>query len=205
MKCCCVNSSANRWRAQLAWAWPPFLPPDRWVGLLAAVAQHDDEQAAWHGRGGHHGLTPAGAPVNFTQKDFSQAQAQDLLHAARFQGQWRSLLASLHLSCLYEPLRGSAPTTTAFLDELKASQQRWGLALGTTPAEARRAYDLLHWCARLSLILCRHELPEMSREVEISPLPAGHWAYASFVRQPGGGAARLPCCGPGPSPPTRWP
>ena len=53
--------------AQLAWAWPPFLPPDRWVGLLAAIAQHDDEQAAWHGRGGHHGLTPAGAPANFTQ------------------------------------------------------------------------------------------------------------------------------------------
>ena len=156
--------------AQLAWAWPPFLPPDRWVGLLAAVAQHDDEQAAWHGHGGH-GLTPAGAPVNFTQKDFSLAQAQDLLHAARFQGQWRSLLTSLHLSCLYEPLRGSAPSTTAFLDELKASQRRWGLALGTTPAEARRAYDLLHWCDRLSLILCRHELPEMGREMGISPLP----------------------------------
>ncbi|AMJ64190.1 DUF3891 family protein [Hymenobacter sp. PAMC 26628] len=172
--------------AQLAWAWPPFLPPDRWVGLLAAVAQHDDEQADWHGRGGHYGLTPAGAPANFTQKEFSLAQAQDLLHAARFQGQWRSLLTSLHLSCLHEPLRGSAPATTAFLDELKASQRRWGRALGATPAEARRAYDLLHWCDRLSLILCRQELPEMGREVEISPLPAGHRAHASYVRQPGG-------------------
>ena len=57
--------------AQLAWHWPPFLAADRWVGLLAATAQHDDEQAAWHGRGGHHGLTPAGAPANFTQQSFS--------------------------------------------------------------------------------------------------------------------------------------
>jgi hypothetical protein len=171
--------------AQLAWHWVPTLPPDRWVGLLAAVAQHDDEQAAWHGRGGHYGLTPAGAPANFTQVEFSLTQAQDLLHAARFQGQWRSLLTSLHLSCLYEPLRGSAPATTAFLDELKQRQRRWARALKITPTEARQAYALLHWCDRLSLILCRQELPEMGREVEISPLPAGP-AHASYVRQPGG-------------------
>ena len=172
--------------AQLAWHWPPFLAPDRWVGLLAATAQHDDEQAAWHGRGGHHGLTPAGAPANFTQVAFSIEQAAGVLHAARFQGQWRSLLTSLHLSTLYEPLRGSAPATTAFLDELRAGQARWTKALRLTPAQARQAYDLLHWCDRLSLILCRHELPEMGREVEISPLPAGHRPHASYVRQPAG-------------------
>ena len=172
--------------AQLAWAWPPTLPPDRWVGLLAAVAQHDDEQAAWHGRGGHHGLTPAGAPANFTQQAFSLEQARGVLHAARFQGQWRSLLTSQHLSCLYEPLRGSAPATTAFLDELKKSRQRWGRALKTTPAEARQAYDLLHWCDRLSLILCRDELPEMGREVEIYHSPQRPAAGPHYVRQPGG-------------------
>ena len=81
-----VNSTPAGWQiiyqqahallaAQLAWHWPTTLPPDRWVGLLAAIAQHDDEQAAWHGRGGHYGLTPAGAPANFTQKEFSLEQA----------------------------------------------------------------------------------------------------------------------------------
>ena len=69
--------------AQLAWAWPPFLPPARWVGLLAAIAQHDDEQAAWHGRGGHYGLTPAGAPANFTQVAFSLEQATGVLMEIR--------------------------------------------------------------------------------------------------------------------------
>jgi len=29
---------------QLGWHWPHTLAPDRWVGLLAAIAQHDDEQ-----------------------------------------------------------------------------------------------------------------------------------------------------------------
>ena len=168
----------------LAWAWPPFLPADRWVGLLAATAQHDDEQAAWHGRGGHHGLTPAGAPANFTQQAFSLEQATGVLHAARFQGRWRSLLTSLHLSTLYEPLRGSEAELTAFLDELRASQARWLRELHLPKTQARQAYDLLHWCDRLSLILCRQELPEMAREVEIYPDPLGSGSH--FVRQPAG-------------------
>jgi hypothetical protein len=172
---------------QLAWAWPPFLPLDRWVGLLAATAQHDDEQAPWHGRGGHHGLTPAGAPANFTQVSFSLEQATGVLHAARFQGRWRSLLTSLHLSTLYEPLRDSQPATTTFLDELRANQARWTKELRLTKTQVRQAYDLLHWCDRLSLILCRNELPEMGRAVEIYPDPLGTGHRAPhLVRQPAG-------------------
>ena len=172
---------------QLAWAWPPFLPPDRWVGLLAAIAQHDDEQAAWHGRGGHHGLTPAGAPANFTQQPFSLEQATGVLHAARFQGRWRSLLTSLHLSTLYEPLRDSKPEIDSFLDELAARQARWLKELQLDKVQAYQAYDLLHWCDRLSLILCRDELPEMGRAVEIYPDPLGNGnRVAHLVRQPAG-------------------
>jgi len=154
--------------------------------LLAATAQHDDEQAPWHGRGGHHGLTPAGAPANFTQVAFSVEQATGVLHAARFQGRWRSLLTSLHLSALYEPLRGSQVHIDGFLDELRAGQTRWAKELHLTKTQTRQAYDLLHWCDRLSLILCRHELPELGREVEISALPLGHQHHASYVSQPAG-------------------
>ena len=179
-----VNSTPTGWQiiyqqahallaAQLAWHWAPTLPPDRWVGLLAAIAQHDDEQDGWRGHGGHHGLTPAGAPANFTQKEFSLEQATGVLAAARFQGRWRSLLTSLHLSCLYEGLRGQKKATDAFLDELRASQQRWQKELKLTKKQASQAYDLLHWCDRLSLILCRHEIPEMGRAVEIARGPDG--------------------------------
>ncbi len=179
-----VNSTPAGWQiiyqqahallaSQLAWHWPPTLPPDRWVGLLAAIAQHDDEQDAWHGHGGHHGLTPAGAPANFTHKAFSMAQADGVLAAARFQGRWRSLLTSLHLSCLYEGLRGQSVEITTFLNYLKTRQQQWRRALKLTKAEAQQAYDLLHWCDRLSLILCRHEIPEMGRAVEIFRGPDG--------------------------------
>ena len=179
-----VNSTPAGWQiiyqqahallaAQLLWHWPPLDPADRFVGLLAAVAQHDDEQAAWHGRGGHYGLTPAGAPANFTQLAFSLEQARGVLGAARFQGRWRSLLTSLHLSVLYESLRGQQKETDAFLDELRASQEAWRKELKISKKEAQQAYDLLHWCDRLSLILCRQEIPEMGRAVEIYRGPGG--------------------------------
>ncbi|MET4074333.1 DUF3891 family protein [Hymenobacter sp. UYCo722] len=158
---------------QLAYAWLPTLPPDRWVGLLAAITQHDDEQAAWRGRGGHYGLTAAGAPANFTQKEFSLEQATGVLAAARFQGRWRSLLTSLHLSCLYEGLRGQKKELDGFLDELRTRQQQWRRELKLSKKEADQAYTLLHWCDRLSLILCRHEIPEMARAVEIHRGPDG--------------------------------
>lgn len=156
--------------AQLLYQWPAFLPTDQWVGLLAAAAQHDDEQADWTG---HYGLTPAGAPANFTMKEFSLEQATRLMRAARFQGRWRSLLTSLHLSTLYESLRGQHPETDAFLDEQLASQKTWRRELKVKKAEADQAYTLLHWCDRLSLILCRQELPEMGRTLEIYQGPDG--------------------------------
>ena len=156
--------------AQLAWHWPTTGPADQWVNLLAAIAQHDDEQPTWDG---HYGLTPAGAPADFTLQEFSLEQAQGVLKAARFQGRWRSLLTSLHLSTLYEPLRGQQPTTDTFLDEQRTSQTRWRRQLKVSQQEARQAYDLMHWCDRLSLILCRQELPEMSRALEIYTGPAG--------------------------------
>jgi len=170
-----VNYTADGWQiiyqqahgqlaAQLAWHWPAFGPSDRWVGTLSAIAQHDDEQRDWDG---HYGITPAGAPANFTMKEFSLAQAQSLMHAARFQGRWRSLLTSMHLSTLYENLRGSAPTTDVFLNEQRALQNAWRKQLKINKQEAQQAYDLMHWCDRLSLILCRHELPEMGRALEI--------------------------------------
>ncbi|MDO7850061.1 DUF3891 family protein [Hymenobacter convexus] len=194
-----VNSTPAGWQViyqqahallamQLAWHWPPTLPPDQWVGLLAAIAQHDDEQAAWRGRGGHHGLTDAGAPANFTQKAFSMEQAAGVLAAARFQGRWRSLLTSLHLSCLYEGLRGQSKEIDGFLDELKAQQRQWERALKITKKEAGQAYTLLHWCDRLSLILCRHEIPEMGRAVEIHHGPDGR---RHTLRQPAPGSPVL--------------
>ncbi|UOQ78844.1 DUF3891 family protein [Hymenobacter sp. 5516J-16] len=168
--------------AQLLHQWPAFLPSDQWVGLLAAAAQHDDEQQDWSG---HYGITPAGAPANFTMKEFSLEQATGVMKAARFQGRWRSLLTSMHLSTLYESLRGQKKQIDTFLDEQRANQKRWLRELHVKKSEAEQAYTLLHWCDRLSLILCRHEIPEMGRAVEIHTGPDGKH-YELLQPEPGG-------------------
>ncbi|ALD22352.1 DUF3891 family protein [Hymenobacter sp. DG25A] len=162
--------------AQLAWHWQPFGPSDRWVGLLAAIAQHDDEQRPWDG---HYSLTPAGAPANFTMKEFSLEQAQGVMKAARFQGRWRSLLTSMHLHTLYEGLRQEQKVIDTFLTEQEAQQKQWRRELKLNKKEAQQAYDLMHWCDRLSLILCRQELPEMGRELEIYEGPDGQCYHVS--------------------------
>ena len=85
----------------------------------------------------------------------------------------------MHLSTA---VRGAArlegrPEVTGFLDELSCNSQtrpagRKELKL-TKTQEAQQGYDLLHWCDRLSLILCRQEIPEMGRAVEIYHGPGG--------------------------------
>ena len=50
-------------------------------------------------------------------------QARGVLAAAQFQGRWRSLLTSLHLSFLYEGLLHQKKEIGAFLDELRANQE----------------------------------------------------------------------------------
>lgn len=156
--------------AEIGFAWQPQKRPLRFVETLAAIAQHDDGQGAW---AGHYGLTPAGAPANFTQLPFSLEQAQRVMQEARFQGRWRSLLTSMHLSFLYEELRGQKAAWDAFLDEQLACQKRWRRQLKVNKAQACYAYDFMQWCDRFSLILCRNELPEKERVLEISQGPDG--------------------------------
>src|SRR5690349_14696750 len=89
--------------AEIGFAWTPEKQPLHFMQTLAAIAQHDDGQKDWTG---HYALTAAGAPANFTQLPFALQQAKQVMKEARFQGRWRSLLTSMHLSFLYEDLRG---------------------------------------------------------------------------------------------------
>ncbi|MDB5262546.1 MAG: hypothetical protein JWQ14_1827 [Adhaeribacter sp.] len=156
--------------AQVAFAWRISDRPARWVDTLAAIAQHDDGQKFWAGK---NGLTPAGAPANFTMLPFSLAQATQVMTEARYQGRWRCLLTSMHLSFLYEELRGQNFKTDAFLDEQLENQKQWRKELKINKEKARQAYDLMQWCDRLSLILCRSQLPEAERTLEVSKGPDG--------------------------------
>lgn len=165
--------------AQLAYHWHFSQQPAYWIETLAAIAQHDDGQQSWAGR---IGLTAAGAPANFTMLPFSLEQATQVMAEARYQGRWRSLLTSMHLLFLYEALRGQNTATDAFLDEQLANQKQWRKELKINKKQAQQAYDLMQWCDRFSLILCRDQLPEMERTLEVSKGPDGVTYYVTLQK-----------------------
>jgi hypothetical protein len=154
--------------AQLAHHLKPELQCAYWVETLIAIANHDNRQKTWRGK---DGLTAAGAPADFTLLPTTLAQAQALMHAVRFQSRWVTLLTSLHMSYLYEGLRGKNKSTDRFLDEQQELQESCRKSLSVSRKEAASAYALMQWCDRLSLILCRNELPADARALEITKGP----------------------------------
>ena len=163
--------------AQLAYHLKPELQCPHWVETIIAIANHDNRQKTWRGK---DGLTPAGAPADFTLLPTTLEQAQDLTHAVRFQSRWVALLTSMHMSFLYEGQRGKQKSATDFLDEQQALQRACRKHLGISRKEAERAYAIMQWCDRFSLILCRNELPADERALEITAGPDGK---VYFVRQ----------------------
>ena len=163
--------------AQLAHHLKPELRCPRWTETIVAIANHDNRQKTWHGQ---DGLTPAGAPADFALQPVTIEQAKALMHAVRFQSQWVTLLTSMHMSYLYEGQRNSSKAIATFLDEQQELQKSCRINLRTSKAGAAKAYTLMQWCDRLSLILCRNELPADERALEITTGPEGK---RYFVRQ----------------------
>jgi len=165
--------------AQLAYHLKPELQCRHWVETVIAIANHDNRQKTWRGK---DGLTPAGAPADFTLLPNTLEQAQDLMHAVRFQGLWVSLLTSMHMSYLYEGRRGEHKNISRFLDEQQALQQACRQSLEISTEEAGRAYAIMQWCDRFSLILCRNELPADERALEITKGPHGETYYVKQLQ-----------------------
>ncbi|MBF9252880.1 DUF3891 family protein [Pontibacter sp. 172403-2] len=163
--------------AQLAFYLQPALQCPHWPETIVAIANHDNRQKTWQGR---DGLTPAGAPADFTLLPVTLAQAKALMHAVRFQSRWVALLTSMHMSYLYEGQQGQSKDIDAFVREQQELQHNLRQHLGISKEAAAKAYAVMQWCDRLSLILCRNELPAGERHLEISAGPDGE---VYFVKQ----------------------
>jgi hypothetical protein len=170
-----VNSSPEGWEiifqrahgllaVQLAHQWRIDQRPKCWIETLAAITEHDDGQEPFKG---HQHLTPAGAPKDFTFQEFSLPQAKSVSETARFKSRWVALLISKHMSFLYEGKRGSDKELDKFLDLQIIRQKDWLADLKITKKEANSAYNLLQWCDRCSLILCKNQVPDDEKSLEI--------------------------------------
>ncbi|NJL94051.1 MAG: DUF3891 family protein [Anaerolineae bacterium] len=153
-----------------AWRQQDHVP--RWTELVIATAQHDDQEMFWD-EATH--LTDIGAPLDFAEAplDTSRLNAERVIANAYRQGLWIALLISRHNSFLYEPLRGQDARLDAFLEAQKRNQTAWRQQLGYSAETLEAAYVFLRWADRLSLILCRRELPERERELDVAPGPDG--------------------------------
>jgi hypothetical protein len=146
-----------------------------WIELLTAIAQHDNQQ---RGLEGDIYLTSTGAPKGFTiskgEGDVnSLEQPREVIHQARYQGQYTSLLTSMHVHTLYKSKRGSSKMLDKFLGEIENQQKQWRKSLGISVKQAKADYALLLWCDRCSLILCQDEIPAAERRLEVQRGPKG--------------------------------
>ncbi len=154
--------------AMLVAAWCKEDHVARWTELIIATAQHDDQEMFWNDS--VH-LTAIGAPLDFTQSplDTSRMEAELVIANAYRQGLWIALLISMHNSFLYEPKRGEDDNLDIFLEKQAENQKVWREMLGYTQAISDAAYSFLRWADRLSLILCRRQIPARGRQLDIAP------------------------------------
>ncbi len=161
--------------SKLAQQWKQSERSPFWTELLVAIAQHDNQQ---RGLGGDIYLTSTGAPKGFTvskgEGDVdSLEQPREVIHQARYQSQYVSLLTAMHVSTLYKPKRTSSKLLDKFLAELELQQKQWRNSLGISVKQAKADYALLLWCDRCSLILCQDEIPAGGRRLEVERGPKG--------------------------------
>lgn len=140
-----------------------------WFETQVAIGLHDDLHRRYE-KGEHEQLTEAGAPRDFSlvpMKDRKRAdEMRNRIDEAFRKHSWLGVMQSKHADCLY---RGE-DTTADMQQMLDAEAQRREAALTRLeikPTLVQATYDWMHFCDRLSLILCGNDVPAMHRRLEI--------------------------------------
>jgi hypothetical protein len=169
--------------AQLIAPWHVEARPSRWMEILAALVQHDDEENYWE-QTDH--LSDLGTPLNFDRMGIERAMLKErrVIASAYDQDVWVGLLISRHNTYIYEDLYGTDKQLAAFLDEQADNRKRWLKQLGIKHKELETDYAFMNWGDRLSLILCQRQLPDKERRLEITIGPSGE-RYEVFQRKDG--------------------
>jgi hypothetical protein len=171
---------------QIAYYWLPDQRPQRWIDLLAAIAQHDDGGSEWEGK---DLLTPAGAPKDFKLGDVNLNKPVETVKHAGYQSRYIALLQSMHFCNLYKDFADQREIAD-FLKQQVAQQGKWREALGMSEADADRDYRLLYLADTFSLVLCQRQLPTDGRHLEIGSGPDETVYYARRCTDAGGSDPR---------------
>ncbi|MFS4446532.1 DUF3891 family protein [Maribacter sp. 2307UL18-2] len=143
--------------------------PKLWLDTLVAVVEHDDHQLDFDEK---NYLSDLGMPLDFTEDTVSTTKvlkrAKRVIGQAKSKSLWMALLVSFHLEFLYGHLREESQGAKTFLDDQTKFRNDTMSHLGMGKKEAENAYELLRFCDRCSLILCKDEIPDSGRKIEIN-------------------------------------
>lgn len=147
----------------------PKYRPKQWVETLTAIIEHDDKQIDLDIQSC---LSDAGLPMDFTlSKPEPQSslvnRARGLMELAMNKSRWIALLISCHLDFLYNN-KDAGKEMQVFLKEGLAFRKQTVKKFNINEEKLNEYYQILRFCDRLSLIICKDEVPEKGRRLEIN-------------------------------------
>lgn len=147
----------------------PKYRPKQWVETLTAIIEHDDKQIDLDMQSC---LSDAGLPMDFTlskadPKASDLKRVQGLMALAKNKSSWIALLISCHLDFLYNK-DGAGKKMQRFLEEESKFRKQTIKIFAITEEKLNEYYQILKFCDRLSLILCKDEVPKNGRSLEIN-------------------------------------
>ncbi len=142
---------------------------DRWLDTLIAIVEHDDHQLDFEEK---KYLSDLGIPLDFTEGDVSTdkilKRAERVVRQAKSKSLWTAMLVSFHLDFLYGNFREESKKATQFLESQDTFRNEMISHFGISQTKAESVYELLRFCDRCSLILCKDEIPGNHRKLEIN-------------------------------------
>lgn len=148
--------------------------PIHWFETLIAVCEHDDRQLNFNEK---NYLSEIGVPLDFTEEKFTiqdvMIRMHRVLNSASIKSLWVKLLISYHLEFIYAHLTKRSKRINVFFMEQEQVRKTILKEFKISDKKARTYYEFLRFCDRLSLILCKDEVPEGGRLLEINTSIAG--------------------------------
>ncbi|HET8859114.1 DUF3891 family protein [Marivirga sp.] len=147
----------------------PKYRPKQWVETLTAIIEHDDKQMDLDMQSC---LSDTGLPMDFAlSKSESQnsiiKRARGLMDLALHKSSWIGLLISSHLNFLYNN-DAAGKELKGFLKEGDTFRKQTVKKFGINEEQLNEYYQLLRFSDRLSLMICKDEVPINGRKLEIN-------------------------------------
>lgn len=143
--------------------------PKNWVETITAIIEHDDNQIDLDMKSC---LSENGSPMDFTlskasSQDATVKRVQSLMEVSRYKSRWIALLISAHLDFLYNNADAGADMKKFLKDEKKFRKNTIKI-FDVSEQQLHDYYQVLRFCDRLSLILCKNQVPTLGRKLEIN-------------------------------------